>query len=36
MNEPVLDKGLQQQYLPAIQEKARTVNVAQVLREVRA
>jgi uncharacterized protein (DUF697 family)/tellurite resistance protein len=29
-------KGLQQQYLPAIQEKARTVNVAQVLQEVRA
>ena len=29
-------KGLQQQYLPAIQEKARTVNVAQVLQEIRA
>jgi uncharacterized protein (DUF697 family) len=29
-------QGLQQQYLPAIQEKARTVNVAQVLQEVRA
>ncbi len=29
-------KGLQQQHLPAIREKARTVNVAQVLQEVRA
>jgi uncharacterized protein (DUF697 family)/tellurite resistance protein len=29
-------KGLQQQYLPAIQEKARTVNVSQILQEVRA
>ena len=29
-------KGVQQQYLPAIREKARTVNVAQVLQEVRA
>jgi uncharacterized protein (DUF697 family)/tellurite resistance protein len=29
-------KGLEQQYLPAIREKARTVNVAQVLQEVRA
>jgi len=29
-------KGLQRQYLPAIQEKARTVNVAQVLQEIRA
>ena len=29
-------RGLQQQYLPAIQEKARTVNVAQVLQEIRA
>ena len=29
-------KGLQEQYLPAIREKARTVNVAQVLQEVRA
>jgi uncharacterized protein (DUF697 family)/uncharacterized tellurite resistance protein B-like protein len=29
-------KGLQQQYLPAIQERARTVNVSQILQEVRA
>jgi uncharacterized protein (DUF697 family)/tellurite resistance protein len=29
-------KGLQQQYLPAIRERARTVNVAQVLQEVRS
>jgi uncharacterized protein (DUF697 family)/uncharacterized tellurite resistance protein B-like protein len=29
-------RGLQQQYLPAIQEKARTVNVSQILQEVRA
>jgi uncharacterized protein (DUF697 family) len=29
-------KGLQGRYLPAIREKARTVNVAQVLQEVRA
>jgi uncharacterized protein (DUF697 family)/tellurite resistance protein len=29
-------QGLQQQYLPAIQEKARTVNVSQILQEVRA
>jgi hypothetical protein len=28
-------KGLQGQYLPAIQEKARTVNVAQILQDVR-
>ena len=29
-------KGLQGQYLPAIREKARTVNVSQILQEVRA
>jgi uncharacterized protein (DUF697 family)/uncharacterized tellurite resistance protein B-like protein len=29
-------RGLQGQYLPAIQEKARTVNVSQILQEVRA
>ena len=29
-------KGLQQQFLPAIQERARTVNVSQILQEVRA
>ena len=29
-------KGLQQQYLPAIREKARTVNVSQILQDVRA
>jgi uncharacterized protein (DUF697 family) len=29
-------KGLQGQYLPAIREKARTVDIAQVLQEVRA
>ena len=29
-------RGLQGQYLPAIQEKARTVNVAQILQDVRA
>jgi uncharacterized protein (DUF697 family) len=29
-------KGLQQQHLPAIQEKARTVNAAQLLQEIRA
>jgi uncharacterized protein (DUF697 family) len=29
-------RGLQQQYLPAIREKASSVNVAQVLQEVRA
>jgi hypothetical protein len=28
-------KGLQGQHLPAIQEKARTVNVAQILQDVR-
>ena len=28
-------KGLQGQYLPAIREKARTVNVAQILQDVR-
>ena len=29
-------KGLQTQYLPAIRERARTVNVSQILQEVRA
>ena len=29
-------RGLQQQYLPAIRERARTVNVSQILQEVRA
>ena len=28
-------KGMQGQYLPAIREKARNINVAQILQEVR-